>query len=278
MPAEWGWLYVVVASLLGLLLGSFLNVCIYRIPRDISVIAPRSFCPECGAQVAWFDNLPVLSYLALRGKCRRCGKSIGVRYPIVELLTAALFGLVVYRYGPTAYAGKWLLWEAILIVLFWTDLEEQILPDELTLAGAALGIALAFVLPVKAPFVAAFLPSWRAIWLSLLSIGLGIACLAVPMWLLGVLYQKVRRREGLGFGDVKLLVLMSTFLGFENTIFATMLGAVGGSLVGLGYCAITRRKPSETELPFGSFLCAGGALVPLIYRLAESNIAAHQRL
>lgn len=258
---------MVVAAIAGLLIGSFLNVCIYRIPRDISVVAPRSFCPECGGQIAWFDNIPLVSYLALRGNCRKCHQKIGIRYPATEALTAILFAIVAYRYGFTATAGKWLLWEAILVVLFWTDLEEQILPDELTLGGSVAGLIVACFVPVQGLFVQSLFPGWKQVWRSMFDIALGIGVLAIPIWLLGLLYKKVRKREGLGFGDVKLLILMSTFLGFENSLLATMFGAVGGSVIGIVYCLATRKKASETQLPFGSFLCAGGAIMPILYQL-----------
>ena len=264
MPVDWIAIYVAAAVIAGLLIGSFLNVCIYRIPRDISVVAPRSFCPECGAGVAWFDNVPFASYVVLRGRCRNCGQKIGLRYPIVELMTAALFGFVAYRYSFTPAAAKWLLWEAILVVLFWTDFEEQILPDELTIGGSISGAILAFFIPVPALIATTLFPGWKPVACSFFSIGLGIALLALPMWGIAVLYEKIRGREGLGFGDVKLLILMSTFLGFEKSIYATMLGAVAGSVIGIVYCLITRRKLTETHLPFGSFLCAGAAIVPLL--------------
>jgi leader peptidase (prepilin peptidase)/N-methyltransferase len=259
--------YVAAAAVVGLLIGSFLNVCIYRIPRDLSVVAPRSFCPECGVRIAWFDNVPLVSYFVLRGRCRDCGQRIGFRYPVVETMTAALFALIAYRYGWTLFAGKWLLWEATLVVLFWTDLEEQILPDEFTLGGTAAGLLIAGIVPVPGRFAETLFPGWRPVWRSFLSAGLGIGLLALPMWLLGLIYEKLRGREGLGFGDVKLLIFMSTFLGFENCLMATMLGAVGGSLIGILYCLTTRRKIAETHLPFGSFLCAGAAIMPLVYRL-----------
>lgn len=263
MPAEWTPFYVTAAVLAGLLIGSFLNVCIYRIPRDISVVAPRSFCPECGVGVAWFDNIPLVSYAVLRGRCRNCGRKIGWRYPAAEAMTAVLFGVVAYRYGWTPVAAKWLLWEAIIVVLFWTDFEEQLLPDELTIGGSVVGLILAFFIAVPGQLAAILLPGWK-LGRSFLSIGMGIGLLALPMWVLALLYQKLRGREGLGFGDVKLLVLMSMFMGFEMSLFATMLGAVGGSVLGIIYCAATRRKLAETELPFGSFLCAGAAVVPLL--------------
>lgn len=268
MPADWAPLYVVAAAIAGLLVGSFLNVCIYRIPRDISVVAPRSFCPECGGQIAWFDNVPLVSYFVLRGKCKKCGQAIGVRYVLVEALTAILFALIASRYGFTPLAWKWLLWEAILVVLFWTDLEEQILPDELTVGGSIAGLIIACFVPITGLFVQSLFPGWKQVWRSLFEIALGVLVLAVPIWLLGIVYEKVRKREGLGFGDVKLLIFMSTFLGFENSVVATMFGAVGGSVIGLIYCIATRKKLAETQLPFGSFLCAGAAIMPMIYRLA----------
>lgn len=268
MPADWVPLYVLAAAITGLLIGSFLNVCIYRIPRDVSVVAPRSFCPECGKQIAWYDNIPVFSYFALRGKCRNCDQKIGFRYLLVEVFTAALFACIAYRYGLTAAAGKWVLWETILIVLFWTDLEEQILPDELTLGGSIAGVIIACFIPITGTLGQALFPAWRPVWKSLFDIGLGIALLALPMWFLGFLYEKIRHREGLGFGDVKLLILMSAFLGFENCLVATMVGAIGGSIIGAVYCLVTRKKMSETHLPFGTFLCAGAAIMPIIYRLA----------
>jgi len=257
-------LYVVLAAIAGLLIGSFLNVCIYRI---MSVVVPRSFCPECGAQIAAVENIPLLSYVLLGGKCRNCAKSIGWRYPAVEAMTAALFAVIVYRYGVTGAAGKWILFEAILIVLFWTDLEEQILPDELTLGGTAAGLILAVFIPITGQLAAVLFPGWKPVARTFFDIGLGVVFLALPIWLLGVLYEKVRKREGLGFGDVKLLLLMSTFLGFENSLFSTMAGAVCGGVLGVIYCLVTRKKLSETHLPFGTFLCAGAGLAPVVYRL-----------
>ncbi len=161
LPAEFLPFYVCGAALFGLLIGSFLNVCVYRIPRDLSVATPRSFCPECGEESAWFDNVPLVSYVALRGKCRRCTQNIGIRYPLVEAFTAILFGLVAFRYGATPDAAKWFLWEAILVVLFWTDFEEQILPDELTLGGSVAGIVIAGFVPVSGMLVWSVFPALR---------------------------------------------------------------------------------------------------------------------
>ena len=264
MPPEYLPYYVVFAGLCGLLLGSFLNVCIYRLPRDMSVIAPRSFCPECGAQIAWYDNLPLGSYSILRGRCRHCAKRIGLRYPIVELTTAILFAVIAARHGWTLPALKWMTFEAILITLFWTDFEEQILPDEFTLGGTLAGLIFAAFVKVPGVFGPLFFPQWKPLAQSYFNAALGIIMLAGPLWLLGAVYARVRKREGLGFGDVKLLMLFAVFLGLENGLKALLIGAIAGSVFGLGYIWVTRKKASETALPFGSFLCAGAAVVGLL--------------
>ncbi len=152
LPPEFQIFYSIAAAAFGLLFGSFLNVCIYRIARDLSVVAPRSFCPECGVSIAWYDNIPVLSYAILRGRCRHCAKAIGLRYPAVELMTAALFAAIAIRYGWNLAAFKWMIFEAVMVVLFWTDLEERILPDELTIGGAILGLLFAVFVTVPGIF------------------------------------------------------------------------------------------------------------------------------
>jgi leader peptidase (prepilin peptidase) / N-methyltransferase len=260
-------LYVAAATVFGLLFGSFLNVCIYRIPRDLSVVAPRSFCPECGERVAWHDNVPLLSYTVLRGCCRACGKRIGLRYPLVELSTAILLAAVVIQYGWTVPALKWAVFEAIVIVLFWTDIEERILPDELTLGGALLGLMLALFVRVPGELTQLFLPGAKMIWQSLFNAGVGATVLAGPIWMLGFIYARVRGREGIGLGDVKLLVLLGVFLGLGNGLLALLIGVLSGSVIGITYIWLTRKKASTYELPFGSFLCAGAALVPLVHKL-----------
>ncbi len=260
-------LFPVVVALFGLLVGSFLNVCIYRIPRDLSVVAPRSFCTECGTQIAWYDNVPLVSYGILRGRCRHCGKAIRLRYPGVEILTAFLLAAAAVRYGWTLAALKWMIFEAIMVVLFWTDFEEQILPDEFTLGGALLGFIIAIFVRVPSIFGELFFPLWKPAWQSLLDATLGGVILSGPIWLLGAIYVRARKREGLGLGDVKLLLLMGVFLGAENGLRALLIGTVAGSVIGLIYVFWARKRFSDTELPFGSFLCAGAALVPLLSTL-----------
>lgn len=267
MPSDLEPLHVVAAIVIGLLFGSFLNVCIYRIPRDLSVVAPRSFCPECGERIRWHDNVPLLSYALLRGRCRACGKPIGLRYPVVELTTAILFAAIAIRYGWTLPAFKWELFEALVIALFWTDLEERLLPDELTLGGTLAGLILAVFVRVPGQLGQLFLPGSKTVWQSLFNAGTGAIVLAGPIWMLGLIYKRVRGREGVGLGDVKLLVMLGVFLGLENGLLALLIGAVSGSVLGIAYIWLTHKKASTYELPLGSFLCAGAALAPLMNKL-----------
>src|SRR5262245_59845326 len=151
----------ILAAAFGLLIGSFLNVCIYRLPRDLSVVAPRSFCPACGQTIAWYDNIPVLSYLLLGGKCRHCRARFSVRYPIVEAITAACFFSAVWQFGLSGEALRLCVYSSLLIILFFTDFETYLLPDEITIGGTIAGIALAIALPKPAGLVSLILPADR---------------------------------------------------------------------------------------------------------------------
>jgi leader peptidase (prepilin peptidase)/N-methyltransferase len=260
-------LYELLAALFGLLIGSFLNVCIYRLPRDLSVVSPRSFCPACGEQIAWLDNIPLVSYALLRARCRRCSEPIAVRYPLVELITAVFFALVVARYGATLPALKWCLFEAMMVALFVTDMEERILPDEFTLGGGVLGLLFAFFVRVRGALSELFLPTARPLVQSVFEAVVAAVILTVPIWLLSVFWGRVRKREMLGLGDVKLLPMLGLFLGLEQGISALLIGSVSGVVLGGGFIFFTRQKASSYELPLGSFFCLGGALIPLLTRL-----------
>jgi leader peptidase (prepilin peptidase)/N-methyltransferase len=256
---------IALAGVCGLLFGSFLNVCIYRLPRDVSIVTPRSFCPECGAQVSWYDNVPLISYLVLRGRCRGCGKPIGIRYFLVELTTAVLFAIVATEYGPTLSALKWAIFDALMIVLFWTDIEERLLPDELTIGGAAVGLAFATFVALRSVIGDLFFASlgWRE--RSVLNAALGALVFTIPIWLIAKVWQRFRNREVLALGDVKLLILMGVFLGMDDDLLACLIGSIAGSVLGLAYI-LWKRKGWSYELPFGSFLCFGAVLAPLISR------------
>jgi leader peptidase (prepilin peptidase) / N-methyltransferase len=257
-----------LAGLLGALIGSFLNVCIYRLPRDLSVVQPRSFCPNCESTIAWYDNIPIGSYLALSGRCRECRASIPFRYPLVEFLTAAAFFLGVYTLDLTAAALKFCVFAAMQIALLFTDLEERILPDEFTLGGAVLGIAFAAFVPPPGGFFQLLLPQeWdrRIVWV--IEAAVGALFLSGVLWGIGELYQRVRHREGLGLGDVKMVAMIAAFLGISGALFTvvvgSVLGSVLGSLCGLGYIWLTGKDAATYELPFGSFLAVAALLVAM---------------
>lgn len=251
--------------LFGLIIGSFLNVCIVRIPAGKSIVMPASACPRCGAPVRPYDNVPVVSYLALRGKCRSCKTGISPIYPIVEMLTAFLFWACYREFGLTAEAAKWAAFTAILIVLVFTDLKDRILPDAVNFTG--LGIAL----------VVSFFASngdGTAMWLarrlfdypppdpviSFADAVLGAALGGGLLWLVGAIYFQLRGREGMGFGDVKMMLMVGAFLGVKKTLLTILAGSVLGSVLGIIFI-LARRKERDYELPFGTFLGMAALLV-----------------
>ena len=254
----------IMAAFLGLLAGSFLNVCIYRWPRNLSVVRPRSHCTACTETIAWYDNIPVLSYALLRGKCRHCHAPFSVRYPIVELLTAAAFAYF-WSNANSLFAGvKLCVFASMLIGLIFCDLEERILPDEFTLGGTALGLAFAYMTPM--PQQIAPIISWLAGTelsgkvASLVEAAAGAVVPAGFLWLFGWLYSKVRRREGLGFGEVKLLAMTGAFLGLGGSLLALFGGSIAGSVIGYAYIKFKHEDTSTYELPFGAFLGAAALL------------------
>jgi leader peptidase (prepilin peptidase)/N-methyltransferase len=251
-----------LAALAGLLIGSFLNVCIYRLPRDLSVVKPRSFCPECNRMIAWYDNIPVVSFMVLAGRCRRCGHRIPARYPIVELLTAAAFFWSVHYLGPTLAALKFCVFGAILIALVFSDLEERILPDEFTLGGAALGVIFAAFVPLNGGLLRLiFLSSNNGRLLSVADALFAALFCAGALWGVGALYQKLRHREGLGLGDVKMIAMVGAFLGVQGALLTLIAGSLLGAIIGLAYIWFTGKDASTYELPFGTFLGAAALAV-----------------
>jgi leader peptidase (prepilin peptidase)/N-methyltransferase len=259
-------LYVAFAALAGLLIGSFLNVCIYRVPRDLSVVRPRSFCPACEKTIAWNDNIPVLSFLRLKGRCRQCGARIGSRYPLVELSTALLFAATVARFGWTLDSLKWCIFQAVMTVLFWVDLEERILPDEFTLGGSVLGLVFAFFTKVPGDLGGLLLPSAGVRGQSIFEALAGAIALTVPLTVVGLIWGWLAKREVLGWGDVKLLPCIGLFLGLEMGIQTLLLGSLLGVAIGGVYIFSMKKKAREYELPLGSFYCGAAALTPLLMK------------
>jgi leader peptidase (prepilin peptidase)/N-methyltransferase len=267
MPTE-----AIIAFLAGLLIGSFLNVCIYRLPRDLSVVGPRSYCPHCERTIAWYDNIPVLSYLLLRGRCRFCRARIPIRYLLVELATGIAFAVCVVELGVSLAALKWCIFSAILIALIATDLEERILPDELTLGGTLLGLVLAAFVPLDAETITLLFPPLDRRTGSVIEAAFGAAIASAAIWFVGWAYQKLRHREALGFGDVKMIALMGVFLGAPNTLLAIAGGSALGAVTSLLYIRFARKDASTYQLPFGTFLGAGALAVAFAEEIAGRGL------
>jgi leader peptidase (prepilin peptidase) / N-methyltransferase len=238
------WFVLGAAAAYGLVLGSFLNVVIHRLPRGMSLARPPSHCPSCGAPVRWFDNLPVLSWFVLGGRCRSCRARISPRYPLVELASGALLPLAVWRFGLSSAGVEAAVLVLLLLPLGLIDVEHHLLPDRLTLPGVATGLVWSF---------AGGLVDWRdAVAGSLVGAGLLYAVI--------VLYRAIRGVEGMGLGDVKLLAMVGAFLGWEGALLTVCLGACGGAVVGVALI-VSGRGRRDTELPFGTFLAAAALAV-----------------
>ena len=257
-----------IALVFGLLIGSFLNVCIHRWPRNRSVVKPRSHCVRCRKLIAWYDNVPLYSYLALRGRCRYCHARISWRYPAVEFLTAMLFFYQVSRLGLTLAALKMCVFCAIALALLFCDLEKRILPDELTKGGMVIGLCFApfvtvpdFTAQMLLSLASVRLPDWA---FSMANSALGAALPAFFLWFGGWVYFKVRHKEGRGFGDVKLIAMVGAFLGLSGALLTLILGSFAGSVIGYSYIRLTGKDAATFELPFGTFLGAA-ALVTAIF-------------
>jgi leader peptidase (prepilin peptidase)/N-methyltransferase len=229
----------------GLAVGSFLNVCIYRLPRRESLNWPGSHCTTCSRGLSWYENLPLVSWLALRGRCRTCRAAISPLYPVVEAITGAVFVAGYFIYGWTPLLAVRLMFASAMIVLFVIDLRHRILPNVITLPGIVIGLALSVVLP----------PGWLASLIGLLAGG-GI------LFAIGETYYRVRGIEGLGMGDVKMLAMIGAFLGWKLMLVTLVLASFAGSFVGIGLM-LTGRGGMTFALPFGTFL-AVGALVAAV--------------
>jgi len=262
----------IIAGVFGLLIGSFLNVCIYRWPRDLSVVRPRSACIVCEKPIAWYDNVPVLSYLVLRARCRQCGARIHWRYPLVELITAICFGYVVHKSGPSVEAAKYCVFAAIVIALVFCDFDTLLLPDEFTIGGFFIGLVFALFTAVPnktAPdttfhLIASLFGTLPGPRVGMLGEALlGAIVPAGFIWFGGWLFEKLRHKEGLGFGDVKMLAMVGAFLGIRGALLTIVLGAVAGSVAGLLFIKLTHKDAATYPLPFGSFLGAA-ALVAAV--------------
>lgn len=287
-------LIVVFVFLFGIIIGSFLNVCITRIPEDLSIVSPGSRCPKCGTPIKPYDNVPVFAWLWLRGKCRNCGEPISAMYPLVELATGLLFVACFLEFGLTQATVKWLFFSCLIIILTITDLRVRLLPDLITWPGFALGLLFAAIVPpngdssflvasLSLRFVHVFPPPRL---LGVIDALVGAAFGSFLLWSLAIVYRLVRKREGMGLGDVKMMAMAGAFLGLRNTFLTILIGALLGSVIGIAVvvamyssAAVKRLAEragrrglgtvkglrwtiaSQYQLPFGTFLGVAALIV-----------------
>jgi leader peptidase (prepilin peptidase)/N-methyltransferase len=229
-------LALVGLAILGLAVGSFLNVCIHRLPRKGSIVQPPSSCPTCGYVLRWLDNIPVVSYMVLGGRCRKCRTPISIRYPIVEIVTMAIFLLHYVVFGADVILVPRLLFACVLVVLFAIDLEHHLLPNVITLPGIVVGLAFSTMVPP-----------------GIVDAVIGTVLGGGILWLIGEAYYRYSGVEGMGGGDVKMLAMIGAFLGWKLVILTLVFSSFAGALVGLLVIAI-RRGGMKYALPYGTFL------------------------
>jgi leader peptidase (prepilin peptidase)/N-methyltransferase len=235
--------FSIMSFIFGAIVGSFLNVCICRMPKDESVVSPPSHCPNCDYRIRWYDNIPLFSYLLLRGKCRGCGTHISLQYPLVELLNGLLTLALFLRFDfSVAFLALFLFCSALVVITF-IDLEHQIIPDEISLTGIVIGFIFSF-----------FLHGYS--WLNSL---LGILLGGGSLLLVAYGYQWLTGKEGMGGGDIKLLAMMGAFLGWKSVLFIIFASSLIGSVVGITMMLV-QKKDSKLAIPFGPYLAFGAVL------------------
>jgi leader peptidase (prepilin peptidase)/N-methyltransferase len=237
--------HIALLAVVGLAVGSFLNVCIHRLPRGQSLNSPPSRCPHCDDQLRWFDNIPVVSYAMLAGRCRKCRVRISIRYPIVELVTMGLFVLHGLVFGWTAVLVPRLVFACAMVVLFAIDLEHHLLPNAITLPGIAVGLIASTVLPP-----------------GVIDALIGVLIGGGALWLIGEAYYRFSGHEGMGGGDVKMLAMIGAFLGWKLVLVTLVLSSIAGSVIGLVVIAI-RKGGMKYALPYGTFLALGALVASL---------------
>ncbi len=238
--------FYVLSALFGLIVGSFANVCIYRLPKRESVVTPASHCPSCGTPIRFVDNVPVISYLILRGRCRACGMSISPRYPAVEGLNALLYLAAALRFGGTPATLFYFIFITAMVVITFIDYDHQIIPDEITLPGIPIGLLAAWLI-LPDPF-------YRAA-------GMGLSASLIGAATGFFLYYSIAflSRGGMGGGDVKMMAMVGAVLGWKGVVLTTFLASCAGSIVGL-YLMVFKGRGRKTKVPFGPFLAAGALL------------------
>ena len=234
-------LIIGLVFMFGMCIGSFLNVCIYRLPSSMSIIKPsRSFCPQCKSAIKFYDNIPVFSYIWLRGRCRNCKASISLRYPLVELITGILAIAILFLFGLTLEGLVYFIFISSLLVITFIDIDHKIIPDIITLPGIPIGLLASFVLPAMT-FIS-----------SLVGLLVGGGSLLLVAWV----YSLITHKEGMGGGDIKLLGMIGAFLGWKGVIFTIFAASLTGTLVGI-IVMLQKGKNLKFAIPFGPFLSIG---------------------
>lgn len=243
-------LYVIILAL-GLIVGSFLNVCIYRIPRDLSIIIPSSRCPSCNNAIKAYDNIPLISFLLLGGKCRYCKAGISLRYPFVESVNALFYALVIWRFGIGWHTVFLFAFCSAMIVITFIDLDFQIIPDAITLPGTAIGlIAGSLVLPD--PFARSSMLGFKDAFIGFISGG-------VLFYLIAVASHAIFKQEAMGGGDIKMMAMVGSFLGWKSIFPTTFTGSFLGAVIGIFLIAF-KGKGRHARIPFGPFLAVGAII------------------
>lgn len=260
-------------GVLGALIGSFLNVIIHRLPREQSIVFPNSTCPRCSAQIKFYDNIPILSFLLLRGRCRACDARISPRYPAVEALTALLFAAVAWHDGWSYALGFDLAFAASMLALVFIDAEHMILPNAITYPGILFALIARLLVPYLTepahfddlPQLISLLPPNYPLWLvSVIGALLGALAGGGSLWLMGFLWERLRGVEAMGFGDVKMMLMVGAYLGWRLTILTILIAALSGSLAGISLMLKRGTRDLQMMLPFGIFLGIG-SIVSLLF-------------
>ena len=266
------WVGYTFSFLIGAAIGSFLNVVIHRVPNEESIVFPNSACPKCGAAIRPYDNIPLVSWLLLRGKCRNCKASISARYPAVELLTALMFVLVYWRFGFGAFLPVACVFVSAMIALIFIDAEHMILPNVITYPLLGFSLLLRLIFPNF--FDGAYLSdinSWplaylstMPLWLlSLIGALLGAIIGGGFLWLVGEAWKRLRGVEAMGLGDVKMMAAVGALLGWRLTLLSIFIGAFSGALIGIALIAKQKDRDFQMQIPFGIFLGIGSIIALL---------------
>ena len=237
----------ILIFILGLIVGSFCNVCIYRIPKNESIIYPTSHCPKCRTTIKPVDNIPLLSYILLKGRCRNCGSKISIQYPVVELLTGMIYLIIYLIYGLSIQSLIYIILSSALIIIAFIDLNEQIVPDVISLPGIVTGFIISFFVP----------------YISFINSALGVVVGGGIILIIALVGSMIFKKEAMGGGDVKLAAMIGAFLGWRYTIISLFLGFFLGALAGI-FLILSKIKSKEDMVPFGPFIVLG-SLITLLW-------------